>query len=231
MTRKIDEMTHEEIVALTKEDLERLVKIGMAEEGIPIVDEPERTKNHSLPKEDMQVFTAHCIGQLGFLNRDECLAVLEAISAATSRVRFEHDYALGCNKVYPGFSTEYSDGAGHADLSTVSGRSLSQLKYVRAELEDQKKAEKAYTESVAAYRKATMAATTIRDEIYGVYYAHIGIKNRKAALQRKYEQYMELADGNAEIAMRFLAKVETLSEDERAMLIGEPNAEYVTEEC
>jgi hypothetical protein len=230
MTRKIDEMTHEEIVALTNEDIDRLIKVAMAEAGIPILDEPEMPKASSLPKEDMQVFTASCIGQLGFLNKDECQEVLDAIVRATSRVRFDHDYSLGCNKVYPGFSTDYSDGEGHADIKAVSGRSLSQLRYVRTSLEDKKKAEKDYTAAVAAHRQANTDAADIRREILDVHSWHLAVDYRRGHLQRKFAQYLDLAEGNAEIALRFLAKVETLSEDERAMLIGEPNAEYVTEE-
>lgn len=218
--RKIEEMTHEEIVELTDADLERLVKVAMAEEGIPLIDEPEMPMSPSLPKEDMQIFTAGCLGQLGFTDKDECLAVLAAIAAAQSRVRFDHDYALGCNKVYPGFSNDYSDGEGHADMKTVTGRSLSQLRYVRTSLEDKKAAEKVYTADVAAHRQAMTAAADIRSAIFGTYRDHISRECRKEALRRKFDQYLDLAEGSAEIAMRFLAKVETLTDEDRAMLLG-----------
>jgi hypothetical protein len=230
MTRKIDEMTHEEIVALTNEDIDRLIKIAMAEAGIPILDEPEMPKAPSLPKEDMQVFTASCLGQLGFLNKDECQEVLDAIVRATSRVRFDHDYSLGCNKVYPGFSTDYSDGEGHADIKAVSGRSLSQLRYVRTSLEDKKKAEKDYTAAVAAHRQANADAADIRREILDIHSRHLAIDYRRSYLQKKFQQYLDLAEGSAEIALRFLAKVETLSEDERAILLGDPLPTQATEE-
>lgn len=53
----ITEMTEQEILALTEEDVQKLIKLRMMEEGIKIMDKPEVPELFEIEPADLKVFT------------------------------------------------------------------------------------------------------------------------------------------------------------------------------
>ena len=51
------EMTEQEILALTEEDVQKLIKLRMMEEGIKIMDKPEVPELFEIEPADLKVFT------------------------------------------------------------------------------------------------------------------------------------------------------------------------------
>lgn len=217
---KIQEMTHEQVVALTDYELERLIKVRMAEEGIPILDCPMRAEARELPNPDVTVYTAECLGELGFTDREEFLAVVDTLRSMPSLVRYTYDYSLKCARVHPGYANQYSDGSQAFNLKIEQGRSLTQLRIVEDAVRAVNAAEKAFEDEMKVYQKVQADAKGIREEIYGVYREHLNIDIRREKLWNLFHQYLDLADGNAEIAMRFLEKVESLTDAERDVLLA-----------
>ena len=50
-------MTEQEILALTEEDVQKLIKLRMMEEGIKIMDKPEVPELFEIEPADLKVFT------------------------------------------------------------------------------------------------------------------------------------------------------------------------------
>lgn len=218
--KKIHEMDHAEIVALTEADLRRLLHVAMAEMGIPVLEEPVPPPTAAIPAEDTLAFTAKCLGELAFTDREEALRVLDLIRGCRTVVRVYEDYAIKGKRVYSGYANEYDRGDDAYDLRSVSGRSGAQVQALHEQLEARNKSEADFKALAEAYKKAHTAAKRIREEIYGTYEEHHAQDRRREALRGKFQQYLDLAEGSAEVALRFLGKVEELTADDQAMLLG-----------
>lgn len=74
----ITEMTEQEILALTEEDVQKLIKLRMMEEGIKIMDKPEVPELFEIEPADLKVFTIPFFEGYAFTDMEEANAVAEA---------------------------------------------------------------------------------------------------------------------------------------------------------
>lgn len=78
----ITEMTEQEILALTEEDVQKLIKLRMMEEGIKIMDKPEVPELFEIEPADLKVFTIPFFEGYAFTDMEEANAVAEALRNA-----------------------------------------------------------------------------------------------------------------------------------------------------
>ena len=78
----ITEMTEQEILALTEEDVQKLIKLRMMEEGIKIMDKPEVPELFEIEPADLKVFTIPFFEGYAFTDMEEANAVTEALRNA-----------------------------------------------------------------------------------------------------------------------------------------------------
>ena len=76
------EMTEQEILALTEEDVQKLIKLRMMEEGIKIMDKPEVPELFEIEPADLKVFTIPFFEGYAFTDMEEANAVAEALRNA-----------------------------------------------------------------------------------------------------------------------------------------------------
>jgi hypothetical protein len=216
--KNLSEMSHEELLALTDDECERWIQLQMAEQGIPILQEPIKPKYPDVPEEDMTLFTAECLGEMAFKNRDELLQIVDLLRVANSMYRVSHNYSSGFTQAYPGYRSQYSREEDAFDIKLVKSRSLDQAAAVADLVKDKKVLEEKYNKEKKEYEKMVKDTESIREEIFGAIREARSENYRKDSLFVKFLQYLKLSDGNAEIALRFLGKVETLSTEDIAML-------------
>lgn len=227
--KDLNEMSHEELLALTKEECERWIQLQMAEQGIPILQEPIEPKYPDVPQEDMTLYTAECLGEICFEDRNELLSVVDALRSTKSMYRVTHCYTSGFKKAFPKYSSQYSSGEDAFDIKIVKSRSLNQAAAVANLVKDKKVLEERYNKEKKDYEKMVKDTESIREEIYGAIREAHSENYRKDALKAKFLQYLKLSDGNAEIALRFLGKVETLSTEDISMLKALSDEQKVTD--
>lgn len=97
----ITEMTEQEILALTEEDVQKLIKLRMMEEGIKIMDKPEVPELFEIEPADLKVFTIPFFEGYAFTDMEEANAVAEALRNAKTLRKVEYDWnKLGSDYKY-----------------------------------------------------------------------------------------------------------------------------------
>lgn len=95
------EMTEQEILALTEEDVQKLIKLRMMEEGIKIMDKPEVPELFEIEPADLKVFTIPFFEGYAFTDMEEANAVAEALRNAKTLRKVEYDWnKLGSDYKY-----------------------------------------------------------------------------------------------------------------------------------
>lgn len=88
----ITEMTEQEILALTEEDVQKLIKLRMMEEGIKIMDKPEVPELFEIEPADLKTFTIPFFEGYAFTDMEEANAVAEALRNAKTLRKVEYDW-------------------------------------------------------------------------------------------------------------------------------------------
>ena len=97
----ITEMTEQEILALTEEDVQKLIKLRMMEEGIKIMDKPEVPELFEIEPADLKVFTIPFFEGYAFTDMEEANAVAEVLRNAKTLRKVEYDWnKLGSDYKY-----------------------------------------------------------------------------------------------------------------------------------
>lgn len=80
----ITEMTEQEILALTEEDVQKMIKLRMMEEGIKIMDKPKIPELFEIEPADIQYFSIPLLDGFAFTDINEATKVAEILKSAKS---------------------------------------------------------------------------------------------------------------------------------------------------
>lgn len=207
--KQITELNEKEILALTDDQLENMVQYKMAEEGIKILEYPTKPEFAPIPKKDDSAFK---IGGVTYPIRNKKAA--EEIGAVMAKyVEYfvnesynQKDYSIKYLKPVDDYMTER--------LGKVEEEAYFKAETERKIAEDKatnKDVEQAYQVELNEYNDAYERRKEIEAFVYGIYNE---IRNKYFDMDRlkaKYEQYLVLADGNEDTAMKFLKNAYTVS--------------------
>lgn len=90
----ITEMTEQEILALTEEDVQKMIKLRMMEEGIKIMDKPKIPELFEIEPADIQYFSIPLLDGFAFTDINEATKVAEILKA---RSHCERLITIGIN--------------------------------------------------------------------------------------------------------------------------------------
>ena len=220
--KKINEMTEQEILALSEQDIQNMIKFRMMEEGIKIIDKPKRPELFEIEPADQKVYVIPILNGYAFTNFAEAQKVADALREAKSFRKVDYDWnKLGSNFKYLEKKENYTfNDAG--DFSVNETHVYSNKLY--ASIVDFAAQNKAMNEQVEkdmkSYDDAYAAASDITLEIRG----------RVTEIREKYERlerltcsfandYYPLSDNNEEMAMKFMSKAFTLTGEEEKYIL------------
>ncbi len=200
--KKIEEMTYEEIINLSDDDLQDLIEISCAEKGIQILPKPKKPEEISL--EDASKTTCWVVSDI-ILNSREAIETLESCLQSIS------DNIIDAEDHYIGTSVVGADGYVRVptnkpykflpEISTLINKSC---------YEDFRKKECAFNEATSQYKEAMKYFNSsqrqvedIADPITSTYVKYISIKTSIASLKNRIKRFLTLAKGDKEICMRF----------------------------
>lgn len=86
------EMTDQEILALTEEDVQKLIKLRMMEEGIKIMDKPKIPELFEIEPADIQYFSIPLLDGFAFTDINEATKVAEILKSAKSLRKVDYDW-------------------------------------------------------------------------------------------------------------------------------------------
>lgn len=215
--KTFDELTDEEVLALTDEQVERYIDLACAEEGVPLfVAAPEPPAPSAAAVGDV---TLYKVADVLFVNRDDAETVAGLISSAP---RMDShfvgtDYSM---RVVRPFDRE-------EEVGTVKFFSDARWAAVRDQVQKDKAAKEEFDKQSKAHQAAVRArreaAEPIRERIERVWEEH----RERERIGRVFDQYLKLADGDRAVALRFLQKVEQRSAETRPDLFAGSEVEMV----
>lgn len=201
----ITEMTDEEILALTEDDLKRIVQLKMMEEGIKIVVRPTEPTYASLPNKDVagyELKVGYGSDHIIYADKQSAERVLDAIRNELGQLR-RIEYMHGAS--YERTLKQYDD---EPKLSVEEVRFYSTELYeqVKDNVEGNKKLKDNFEKESVAYRENHSSAEWIRNEVNNRY----DDVNRKyrgfKEMLNKFSEYLELAENDGVQATAFFIK-------------------------
>lgn len=205
--KDIEDMTHEEIIALQPNDLEFLVKRDMAEEGVKIIEPIEEPTYPELPSKDIVLHTS---GLFEFHVSDEQLLYqLTAIIEDNSESVYiaKRDYTLDQSfaetlddHVEREYNNPYDIERKHLYLEANKLRLKENMQKKNALREE-------YKSRQTEYETNLRSVQACRKDIMDVYNEALYIEHARKKYMRLLENdYLPLAEGNREVAFNFLVK-------------------------
>lgn len=228
MTVKIEELTEQEILNLTNEEIEMMIKVKMAEEGIKFTSYPEKPVYHQIEKPTTKAYYCNLLGlKFSFTDMNELLSVLSVVNTCKSICSIDNNYDLP-----DGFKNFMRPSVENANWSQDAGDSIIPITVytnkeyceIKEQLTENSKLKKQFEYELKAYNADVDSAKWIRDEING----RVNEVNEKyyklGSYVRKFKHdYLPLSDGNEEIAMNFLEKAYSLTEEEKSYVLANYN--------
>lgn len=202
--KTIDQMTHEEVIALERDDLDRLVKLACAIEGVRLPGEPPEKPEEPKIERDAAVYT---VGGLSFSDRSAAEAVGAALAAAVAAsVKLEYDWQhVGSEHKYVR-PIKFDDQAALSMVTTERALAESTFRRVRDELIQYRVMLKRYEDELKLHEQNVKESDCIRAEILA---AFADARARQYELDRAkvvFDEYMRLADSDVEVAVKFFEK-------------------------
>lgn len=196
--KSFETLTEQELVALTEDEIQRYIDYACAENGVPLLPSLPPAPEPVSYEPDAKVYS---VGHwLHFLHAEQAARVMEAISEAAP---IEMDYLT-----VPSGVTSHAISKRRPTVQDVTVQlafSAERAAELKEAMAGQKRAEDVYEKAKKEYDRAVSEreayASDVRDAVAAAWEKH----NRRESLRRSYERYLSLADGNAEIAARFLA--------------------------
>ncbi len=88
--KRINELTEQEILNLTTKDVELMIKLKKAEEGVKLFPKPKEPSYFEIKPPDMVLYSCVLFGDaLVFENIEEANTVINAIKVASSKYKIE----------------------------------------------------------------------------------------------------------------------------------------------
>lgn len=220
--KKINEMTEQEILALTEEDVQRMIKFSMMENGIKIIEKPKEPDLFEISPADTQCYSIPILDGYAFTDIEEAKAVAEALQNAVSLRKVEYDWnKLGSDYKYLTKKERYSY-KGESDFVMMSLWIYSKELY--AKITDNafqnKLAKERYEKEKREYednlKESSGIIQEIRERVSEVQYKY---KRLESITYKFAADYYPLSDDNEKMAIKFLDKAYSLSEDEKEYVL------------
>ena len=215
-------MTEQEILALSEQDIQNMIKFRMMEECIKIIDEPKKPELFEIEPADKKVYIIPILNEYAFTDFEEAQKVSEALQKAKSFRKVECDWnKLGSeykflkkkdryNHFYPNDfgvneSFVYSDEL-YANIVDLAAKNIAITR--QAEID-----RKAYD---SAYDAAGDITLEIRKRVEEVREKSVRLER---LTQKFAKDYYPLSDNNEDMAIKFMEKAFSLTEDEKNYIL------------
>ena len=222
-------LTYEELCNLTDEQIEFYKKLIYAQNGIQFPEKPKEIDTVNIPKDK----TIYCINNIGnsyngicFGSLEDAKFIVDALKKCKTLGHIESKtskyFELGAPKDYYGDTQDFN-------ISTEEVYSKEKYLKVQETLNTYAKLRNQYSKDKDNYEKVYSKAIEVtQDFIDKLEEARELISHRKKLSSKYYLDYLPLADNNSEIAMNFLKKAYTVSEEDEAY-INKHKEDYIKE--
>jgi hypothetical protein len=213
--KNIIEMADDEILKLTNEDLELMIKYNKAIEGIKLLTAPIEPKYKEIPKPDVLVYFNEFIGSdKTFINRKDVEAIINIL--LNSKINYTtYDSKVGYDIYFLKGDIKNTYGEGIFEVRSKNVYSAILWEQVKDTHKENRILKDQYTKDLNEYNSNKNDSEYISQQVYDTYYAVIN----KYDTFNKYNnmfinEYLPLANNDYDIAMNFICKAYNLNEDQ-----------------
>jgi len=219
---KITELSEQEIYALTTDQVELMIKLRKAEEGIKLVEKPKAPDYFTIAEPDKLVYSCDLFGdELVFESIEELNSVILAIKNSETKKKANYDWNKADNtKKF--IQTELKSGYSSQWHTTTSQRVYSPELYNQMidMISQNKKLKEQYEKEQKTYETAINDAKWIENEINDKVSE---VRSKFWKLEeycRKFKfDYLPLADQNHDVAMKFMDKAYSLTDEQKEYIL------------
>lgn len=209
----IDQMTHKEIIALGREDIERMIVYICATEGIKLLPEPVKPDKPAIEPD----LVAYQLDDYYSFDRN----VLNEIAVIFAKHRHSilkenYNWSVGSQNKKLSYDEYHVDKMAHVKLTKVFSEKL--FAEVEGRLRLHKEAVEAYNADLKEYEAAKKQREDATDWVWAKYNEAMDIERTFTRLLSAYNEYVTIAGGDYDMAMTFLKKAYTVTEQQEQRL-------------
>lgn len=220
--KDFEKLTDEEIYNLTEEQILVYKKLLWAENGIQFPVKPNEPEAVEVEQPDLTIYRIRELGDsICFLSIEEAKKMVDLISSLKTygHTGYESKVGYGTLFVNPGFANHY----GRDPLGIVSEQVYSKELFnsIATNLQTIRRMKEQYEKDLSEYDKVLSTATELTvdmdDKILSVREL---FRKRFFLLSKFRDDYLPLAENNEEVAIRFLCKAYTISDDDKNYILA-----------
>lgn len=218
--KKINELSDKQVLALTNADLEKMVKVAMAENGIKILSAPVEPVYRELPKKTEKAYSVSGFSPL--LRDKQSAEDLGATIRAYGKELVKSNYIASSFDIKTLKELDKYDSYG--DVKEEYFFSKEDLELLDQITKDNTASKDRYNELLDEYLEENEKASKVSSVIYQLYNSIMDKYYNMNQMKARYEEYLALADKDAKIAMTFLKKAYSIDpETEQYVKDGKVN--------
>lgn len=197
---RIEDLSHDELIALTDEQIQRYIDIEIAFQGIKPCDAP---KDLSLPNAGIiATEKLYKVGELLFKNKEDAIktASLDLYTSA-------YDWSISYDYRWPEKCVDLK-------ITEVDLYKKEDVLRVSGVLQEIKNKKNVYDSDKSAFDKYLKATTSCRESVWSKISEARDVEYRIQNAIKAIENYKVIADGDLEVALKFFEKAFTDESDE-----------------
>lgn len=208
--KKLDEMSHDEIAALTKDQVNDLVDLECAEQGITLTEKPVKPDVLKVDSEpDLPVYE---VGGLHFTEPGPAAEIAALIKEHRGiLVKSAYEYSCGYSNNY---ATDFED---KIEVSPSHILSWKKFQEIRGDLEVAASTKDDFDEELATWKGAHGKRAKVHKKILETVKKHTDAEGDYQRYHAVMARYVELSDGDKKIALKFFE--EAHKDDEKAQAL------------
>ena len=218
-------LTNEEIYNLTPSDIDLYKKLALAQAGVKFPVEPMKPENEKV-EPDLIVFTIDGLSDnwngLCFESIEDARDFVMLIKKAKGICYKSNKNSLDYSTYFlqKGLPLNWNDKEPSLNISSETIFSKEKFESEKYRIKGYKTAMESYNQALAKYKKALDEANKVTDFIDKKVEEVVEDFNRKIHLTRLFVyDYMPVAENNESIAMAFLEKAYSISEDDEKYIL------------
>ncbi len=220
--KDFDKLTNEEINNLTKEQILVYKKLLWAENGIQFPVKPNEPEKVEVEQPDLTIYKIRELGEnICFTSLEEAKKMVDTLSSLKTYGHKSYESKVGYDTYFfkPGFMDHYGRDPLGIESSQVYSKEL--FYSMATNLQTTKRLKEQYEKDLKEYNdvlsKATELVVDMDDKILSV---REMFSRRNFLISKFRYDYLPLAENNEEVAIRFLCKAYTVSEDDKNYILA-----------
>lgn len=197
MKTNINEMNEQEVLSLTNDQIDWLIRYACAEEGIRHLPEPVKPEPFK-PEYDAEVYEVHGMYFATVEAAEEIKQVLNDVSHEMRKL--DYDWRNSSSYKY------VSEGSFAFSVEKVKCFTPARYEKIAGELKRLEAEKRKYEALLKEYQEEQKKAQHIKGIVFDVLESHRTTAYIREKSCNDYREYLKLANGNVETARRFFEK-------------------------